>query len=145
MKLEKVFFKKLYLKVLLVSFIIVAFDILLKLWIVERDLNYTINTGFILGSFTGNNFFAMIVNTASVVLLALFIRSDKFNKLEKVSLTLTLGASFSNLFDRIIHRGVIDYIHILNLPVFNLSDMVIVISLFILIASIFTHRKPTQA
>ncbi len=52
-------------------------------------------------------------------------------------LWIIIAAGVSNLFDRVLYGGVIDYIRIGQFPVFNLADAVITTSILILLVHIF--------
>ena len=53
-----------------------------------------------------------------------------------------IGGGVGNLIDRILFGGVTDYIHLLFLdfPIFNLADIAITCSVFVLILLLMTNR-----
>ena len=55
------------------------------------------------------------------------------SKLENISISLIIGGLFGNLVDRMLYSRVIDYISIMEFPVFNLADSFIVIGVIIFI------------
>lgn len=85
--------------------------------------------------FAGNNTLAIILLSISII--ALFFLSRKIILLSKVVWTLLLAGLISNLAERILRGGVLDYIRIGEFPSFNLADIAIVSSiLFFLLAVI---------
>ena len=75
-----------------------------------------------------------------VLLFRLIWEMDKIKFINALSLGLLVGGIIGNLIDRIIYGGVIDfidaYIFTYNYPVFNISDMSIVIGTFLFIIEI---------
>jgi len=57
------------------------------------------------------------------------------------SLILIFSCGLSNLVERIFYGGVIDYINIKILPVFNIADLMITISAIILIYSLVFYKS----
>lgn len=74
-----------------------------------------------------------VIGTGVVLLLG-----EKGNSMIKVALSLILGGGFSNTYDRIRRKYVIDYIHFPKLPgklgdlVFNVSDFFIILGAILL-------------
>jgi signal peptidase II len=64
------------------------------------------------------------------------------NNIEKIAYSLVLGGAIGNFIDRIIYRGVIDFISVkifgYDYPIFNLADSFIVIGVIILL--IYTYK-----
>ncbi|MCH8499302.1 MAG: signal peptidase II [Marinobacter sp.] len=63
-----------------------------------------------------------------------------------VALSLILGGALGNVYDRIVHGYVVDFLHFYwgnyHFPAFNLADTAITIGAFMLILDMF--RKPTE-
>ena len=90
----------------------------------------------------------ILFSVCFILIIGKFIKkeSDNINKIELISLGMILGGVFGNLIDRIIYKGVIDYLSFkiinYNFPVFNLADICITIGAFILIVdSLFLRKK----
>lgn len=69
-------------------------------------------------------------------LLAYFIYQKEFFKRFSIFIGILLGAGFSNLFDRFIHGGVVDYVYWhkwFSFAVFNLADVMISTSVIAMI------------
>tara|TARA_B110001452_G_scaffold72591_1_gene58729 strand:+ start:707 stop:1204 length:498 start_codon:yes stop_codon:yes gene_type:complete len=96
---------------------------------IEKDLFY--------------NFVTLIIICISLILLIMIIKSEGF---QQFSLLLILGGSLGNLFDRIHHKGVPDFIdfHINEMHwfIFNVADIFITIGVICLIfIEIFLNKK----
>jgi len=64
---------------------------------------------------------AWVSFVAFVVLMLVMLRSKWFHP----ALVLVVSGGVSNLIDRVIYTGVIDFIAVWNFPVFNVADMLI--------------------
>ena len=91
-----------------------------------------------------NGYRYLIIIITIIIILAIIIYLHKNNnmlKYETISYLMIIGGSLGNLYDRIIHGYVIDFLdfNILgyNYPVFNLADSYIVIGIIILIISMW--------
>lgn len=116
----------------LISFVISIFFQLIN-FILPTNL-LVFNEKMLFG-FAGNNTLAIILLSISII--ALFFLSRKIILLSKVVWTLLLAGLISNLAERILRGGVLDYIRIGEFPSFNLADIAIVSSiLFFLLAVI---------
>lgn len=76
------------------------------------------------------NNIANICLTAIVLIVIInYIINQKANMTTKiiVFLSMILAGGFSNLIDRIFKGGVFDFIEIINFPVFNFADILIVV------------------
>ncbi|MFI4846952.1 MAG: signal peptidase II [Candidatus Makana argininalis] len=83
----------------------------------------------------------LILNFNSIFIIFLFIIKiiiyDSKNKINNISNSMILGGTMGNLFDRLNNKYIIDYIdfHIKNFhfPIFNISDISIIIGLILII------------
>ena len=100
------------------------------------------NTGAafgILSSASGwqNFFFIFITSVACIVILSVIWRLDAKNILLVIGLMLVLGGAMGNLFDRLIHGYVVDFIdfyfHSWHWPAFNMADSAITIGALLLV------------
>jgi len=75
-----------------------------------------------------------------VFLIIIFFKQTKKLSIE-ISLMLILIGAISNLMDRFMHHGVIDFlniqIHTFQWPIFNISDILITIGVLLLIKDIY--------
>lgn len=96
------------------------------------------NTGAAFSIFSSGTFFLIIFSIIVLnVIYFWLIKGKNLNLFEEITYGLLIGGIFGNLIDRIWHRQVIDYLDFnffgYSFPVFNLADMLIVISLFMVV------------
>jgi lipoprotein signal peptidase len=70
------------------------------------------------------------------VLIAIFWGDMRHQRSHALSLGLIIGALGANLFDRLAYGGVLNYFHIANLPVFNLSHVALLAGALLLAYSL---------
>jgi signal peptidase II len=95
-------------------------------------------------------FFTTIAAVVSVMLVIWIARIAAIKKLESFALTMILGGAVGNLYDRIQHGYVVDFIvvHYQDnyFPAFNLADSAITLGAILIILDLFlTREKPTDA
>lgn len=77
----------------------------------------------------------------TLIVMGVLITSSIFlSHFSSTGLILVLGGGISNLLDRFQYRGVVDYLDLKILPVFNLADIMITIGMIVIIWEIL-HRK----
>ena len=80
-----------------------------------------------------------------VILKALLNKKYEFNNNAKLGMSLILAGGFGNLIDRIFRGYVIDFLDFIifgyDFPVFNIADMLIVISVGIMIITYWRSRN----
>lgn len=91
------------------------------------------NYGAAFSILLGNRFFLIIVGfLALFIIYNFFIKNTKLNKLEEITYSFLIAGIIGNLIDRVVRGFVIDYldfkIFTYNFPVFNLADILIVLS-----------------
>ena len=150
---------------LLLVLVVVAFDqfskyvALLKLsdgWVqqVLPCLNFTLafNKGVAFSIFyrAGSDapwFLIVMTATLSLVILGMLLRTPKTQGHQQVALALIFSGAVSNLFDRIYHGAVVDFIDVhafgWHWPAFNVADSAISIGAVLLI--IDSLRQPALA
>lgn len=103
--------------------------------------SYTYLNDKIIFGLWGNNLVSIIVSSFIIIYLIYLYyschreadllakkkgRSNLIYIAEKTSLIIVIAVAFSNILDRILYSGVIDYIKIPFIPRFNLADIFIV-------------------
>lgn len=82
-------------------------------------------------------YFAQLILTPVLLIFGMKVAIDNL-QMDKILVLITLGfvtgGALSNYTDRLIYRGVIDYLAIWGYPVFNFADAFIVVGIFLLIA-----------
>lgn len=102
------------------------------------SINYLKNTGAAFSILTNQTLILIIISFIIIFILDRFLTKEKnLNNLSVISIGLILGGIFGNLLDRILYKGVIDYLSFrifsYNFPVFNFADMAITIGTFLLL------------
>lgn len=95
-------------------------------------------------------FFALIAAVVSIVLVVWVARVAAGRPREALALALILGGALGNLYDRIVHGHVVDFIVVhyqqYHWPAFNIADSAISVGAVILLIDIaFTKEKPSNA
>ena len=103
------------------------------------------NTGAAFSILTNNVPLLISISLIALVLIYYYIlRNIKYTKLDIIIYSLLIGGIIGNLIDRVIHGYVIDYLSVkifnYNFPVFNLADIGIVISVFLLFVKTFKEE-----
>lgn len=107
--------------------------------VIDKILNitYVRNTGAAFSILSGNRLFLILIAVVAIIILGIYVHKlQKLDYIDLFSYSLLFGGIFGNLFDRIIHGYVIDYIS-LNIfgyyfPIFNFADMCIVLSVILI-------------
>lgn len=97
-------------------------------------INLIENTGMAFGFNNGNT--KNIILTSLILLIIInFIRNqkDRIDEHTAVAISMILAGGISNLIDRIIRGGVVDFISIKNFAILNIADCYIVIGWVLLI------------
>lgn len=123
----------------LIILAIVTIDRIFKSLVVSQS-DFTFNNGFAFGIFPSN--FSAIISIALLTFLTVHIykKKGKINA-EKYAFALVFAGAISNIIDRILYNGVVDYIDLPLLPVFNIADIAIVISLSSLLILEFKNAR----
>lgn len=109
------------------------------------QLSYAKNTGIAFG-LADKNLISIIITDMIVIFILLrflILQRDNINKATRISLILILAGGISNLIDRIVHKGVIDFIDISqkieHFPIFNIADIFIIIGFIMFVIVSWNH------
>lgn len=88
------------------------------------DLVYTKNRGVAFGMFQNGTVFFAITTSIVIIVAAIFlIKNYKKNKLFSIALSLIIGGGLGNLYERIVHGYVVDYLRLSFFPpICNFAD-----------------------
>lgn len=105
------------------------------------EIVHTINTGAAFSLFYNNSRLVLVLSV--FLLSAVCIFSMRFMRLTQsasTALFCLIGGGIGNLLDRVLYKSVTDYIRLLfvDFPVFNLADVAITLSVFVLMFLILT-------
>lgn len=142
-----------------ITLIILGLDILTKGMLIRHfrlhetqgifpglSLTYVRNYGAAFGLFFGHRWplagFAALI---SIVIMRILYRTPRSEIDQNTAFSLILGGALGNLFDRLYHGYVIDFLDFYlkdwHYPAFNLADSAICIGAFLLLISCFSHSK----
>lgn len=92
------------------------------------DLVFLLNPGIAFSVPLGGPLLTLLLIGMVVILLVWFFRAFKRRQLQiLLFLSSVLLGAYSNILDRLLYSGVVDYLRIGPLPVINIADLMIVI------------------
>ena len=95
---------------------------------ISLELHYNKGVAFSMFAFLGP--YLKWIQGAVIIGIILYLFGSGLIKQYAFALGLLLGGAISNLYDRFIHQGVVDYIYWhcgFNYPVFNYADIMVII------------------
>lgn len=149
---------------LLIAFLIVVLDQLTKFHIsmlmtpysdekkVLSDLlvlRYIKNSGAAWGSFSSMTTVLIVVSIVLIIGLGYYyfkIINDDEKRVLRVLIAFVIGGAIGNLIDRIRFGYVIDFIYVkcINFPVFNVADIFVTVSMFVMIFIILFSKDDDE-
>ena len=144
---------------LLLAVVVFVIDIASKFWIVKNfslfesvnllpffSITYVRNIGAAFSIFEGQRWIlAAIAFIVSAVIVYMLYRNKHKQKLENFSLALILGGALGNLFDRLYHGFVVDFLDVnfgdWHYPTFNIADCAICLGIGVFILSNYVKPK----
>tara|TARA_B100000003_G_scaffold194855_1_gene196465 strand:+ start:94 stop:585 length:492 start_codon:yes stop_codon:yes gene_type:complete len=147
-------FEKNFLSNLLFVFSIFLFDRISKVYVINLnkknndaelfsskylniDLIWNEGIAFGLFSFSQRNFYNLITLIIVIIIFIILILIKKTKGIERFCLLMVFGGAMGNLYDRIVHKAVPDFIdlHIRDLHwfIFNVADIFITLGVIMLI------------
>ena len=104
------------------------------------SINLNINTGMALGLNEGNTKNIIITIIILILIINFAVKQkDKIDKKTAIALCLITAGGVSNLIDRFIYKGIVDFIDLYGFPIFNIADVYIVIGWMLLIICVFKY------
>lgn len=150
-------------KILPISLVLVLIDQIIKFLITNVielhesiiviksffNLTYVRNTGAAWSILSGNTLLLILISIVALVLIYFYLIKDKdLNEIDIVSYGMLIGGIVGNLIDRILYGYVIDYfdfkIFNYNFPIFNMADILIVLSVIIIGISLIVGEYHEQ-
>lgn len=106
-------------------------------------LEVATNRGIAFGLNNSSNLANIVLTIAILGLIISFIKkqNEKIDNKTMVALSLMISGGISNLIDRFIRGGVLDFIKIYKFPIFNLADIFVVIGWILLIVFIMMYSS----
>ena len=110
---------------------------------------YVKNKGAAFSILSNQTFLLIIISIFIIFILDRFITKEKnLNKVTLISIGFILGGIFGNLIDRILSKGVIDYLSFTifnySFPIFNLADIAITLGVLVLIINILKEELKSK-
>jgi signal peptidase II len=116
------------------------------------ELRYIINSGVSFSFLSGLDYRLIAFISFFACTLALYLIADfyKSKSLELIiAVSLLLAGSIGNLIDRLVYKGVIDYIHVYyqsySFPIFNLADCFITFCSIIIIKNVIISWRSKKS
>lgn len=102
------------------------------------SINYVKNTGAAFSILNNQTIILTIISILVIIIIDRYITKNNLKAQQEQILTgVLLGGIIGNLLDRIIHKGVIDYLSFqifkCNFPIFNFADIAITTSITLLV------------
>ena len=101
------------------------------------------NTGIAFGFNNASNITNILLSLIVIVLIIRFIKvqNERIDNKTMVVLSLMISGGISNVIDRLIRGGVIDFIKIMHFPIFNIADIFIVVGWVLLVVFILLYSS----
>ena len=148
------------MKIILITSVCVFFDQIIKYLIVSNftlykknpiiegffNITYVQNRGAAWGILNNNIILLVVITVLALGFICSFIfKESNIKKLDIVLYGMLLGGIIGNFIDRILRGYVIDFLDFIifgyDFPVFNIADMLIVISVSIMIITYWRSRN----
>ena len=138
--------------ILIITILLIIFDQITKI-IAKFNIHESREIGFFEISLIENQGIAFGMNNGNtqnivltLVILGMIInfiikQKEQIDLKTALALSLILSGGISNLLDRIIHGGVVDFIGIKNFAIFNMADCYIVVGWILMIIFVIKFSK----
>ena len=102
-------------------------------------LTYVENRGAAFGILQNQKLFFVIFALMVLGFIWFYAYNNRLNKVMVYGLGLVVGGVVGNLIDRVRLGFVVDYLHIMNFPVFNIADSAVTIGIVLIGIFILRH------
>ncbi|HZX21571.1 MAG TPA: signal peptidase II [Clostridia bacterium] len=102
-------------------------------------LTYVENRGAAFGILQNQKLFFVIFALLALGFIWFYAYNNRLNKVMVYGLGLVVGGVIGNLIDRVRLGFVVDYLHIMNFPVFNIADSAVVIGVILIGIFLLKH------
>jgi len=105
------------------------------------SLEHCVNTGAAFSMLSGHTMLLAVVSLMLLAVIVVYVtKRMRLTMPARVAMECLIGGGLGNLWDRLFHSGVTDYIRLqfIDFPVFNLADMAITASIAVLLILLFT-------
>ena len=154
-KIESKKYRKIFAIAVLIIVLMISLDQVIKAVVVNNfvnpvgfyliKINYALNTGVAFGLNDGNS-----KNISITILILVLIINFAINQKERIdrrtaiSLCFISAGGISNLIDRFIYKGVVDYIDMIGFPIFNIADVYVVVGWGLLVVSVVMYSTKKE-
>ncbi len=147
--------KKIIIMAVLIIVLMIGLDQIIKTVVVNNfvepvgfyliKINYALNTGIAFGLNEGNNRNIVVTFIILILILNFVInQKDRIDRKTGISLCMITAGGISNLIDRFVYKGVVDYIDMIGFPIFNLADVYIVVGWILLVVSVISYSTKKE-
>lgn len=112
------------------------------------EIHYIRNSGTVWGILSGMNmhtFFVLLTIVMVAVMIYAYVKLAADRKFLPLNITIVIlfAGAIGNMIDRIRYHYVVDFLYfkLINFPVFNVADIYVVISIFLLAYLLLFHYK----
>lgn len=105
-------------------------------------LTPTQNRGSAFGFFQGSVLFFIVMSASALLLMLVAVRRFKMDMSAHIGFCVLMGGALGNLYDRVRHQYVLDFLDLKFWPVFNVADVAIVAGTLLLAAAVM--RKSSR-
>ena len=102
-------------------------------------LTYVENRGAAFGILQNQKLFFVIFALLALGFIWFYAYNNRLNKVMVYGLGLVVGGVIGNLIDRVRLGFVVDYLHIMNFPVFNIADSAVTIGIILIGIFLLKH------
>ena len=146
--------KKTIKMIVIISLIIILTDQISKIIVIKfltnnigneyLGLEFVRNTGMAFG-FNNGNIKNIFLTVFVLIIIINFVKNqiERIDSKTAIAISLALGGGISNLIDRFVRGGVIDFIKIYKIPNFNIADACVVCGWILIIVFLidFSNKK----